>query len=113
MGSPWVGTAGGLGGGVVARRSTSGSPRPTCVFHQGMGRASTAGAPEGRTTARSRGSAASSATVRIGVGVSCQLVLWLVPVWVRWWLGLATTRLYSPISFSRFERKSGSPTPPP
>ena len=50
---------------------------------------------------RSRGRAASSATVRIGVGVSCQLVLVLPPPGARTALGLATRRLYSPISFSR------------
>jgi hypothetical protein len=64
---------------------------------------------------RSRGSAARSATVRIGVGFSCQLVLVLVlpPPGARWLLGLATSRLYSPISFSRSERNSSSAEPPP
>ena len=42
---------------------------------------------------RSRGSAARSATVRIGVGVSCQLVLVLPPPGARAVLGLATIRL--------------------
>jgi hypothetical protein len=83
------------------------------VFHQQVGSARTGGAPEGITMIRSRGSAARSATVRIGVGVSCQLVLVLSPPGARWLLGLATSRLYSPISFSRPERNSSSAEPPP
>src|SRR5436305_766779 len=78
-----------------------------------MGSASTGGAPEGMTMIRLRGSAARSATVRIGVGVSCQLVLVLPPPGARTALGLATSRLYSPISFSRLERNSSSAAPPP